>query len=79
VITEYERRAPWREGRSGYHAEREFRAVTDCRYGHVDLHYLAGTFSDQWTGERRVHRRCVRDDCPWGAWSELAFTQGRPQ
>lgn len=69
---EWERRRVFQEARGGYHVDREFRAVTDCRYGHVGVHFLNGTFPDQWSGRKRVHRRCVVDDCPWGLWSEWA-------
>ena len=68
----WERRRVFQEARGGYHVDREFRAVTDCRYGHVAVHYITGTFPDQWTGRKRVHRRCVLEECPWGLWSEWA-------
>jgi hypothetical protein len=68
----------WQEARSGYHLDREFRAVTDCRYGHVGIHLITSAFKDQWTGRRRVHRVCVNETCKWPNWSEWAFTAGGP-
>ena len=70
---EAERRAVWWAARNGWLLDREFKPVTDCRYGHVGLHYLTGVFNDQWTGRRRVHRECAaEEECPWRAWSEWA-------
>ena len=70
-VAEQDRLQVWLTAQGSQHLDRDFRAVCDCRYGHVAVHLLNGAFNDQWTGRRRVHRRCAVSGCQ-SLWSEWA-------